>query len=1393
MERTEAALNRPSALFLFSMMALVLPAPPAAAGTVRGRLVLGGKPAAGGTVSALPFEEPFSKARREARGEPEPTPLATTTTAADGTFALTVSETPGRETVFRVRFAAPGAVAAEHLGVREAAESEELGEITLRKAEAIAGRVVGPAARPVAGARVILLPLGRFSADGGLLPPVPLETTTGPDGTFRFEHAAPEGNQLVVAAAGFAPVRVPGTRAGALRRPIVLAAGASLTGRVEKPGGRPAAGALVRHESVGLETRWVETGEDGAFRLSDLPLRAGTVVADAGPEGFVAATVRPEAGRLSGPLVLAPPTVLEGRVLDAATRKAVPRAKVTAGAESESRTTWTAADGSWRFRGLRPGEVTVRADERRFVAWTRNGVRLAKGETVRLDIPLTYGAAISGRVVDEDGFPVAGAKLSVSPRGETAFSIAVRRLAGDPGAGIVSRADGSFSAERLSPGANLRITTYHPDFERGVQGGVTLVPGGARAGVIVALRRGVVVTGAVKDLEGRPVAGAEVGVAESRVVRSSSGARQSMSFGGFPDLAPARSGPDGRFELRGVPPGDWAVKVKASGFATRVVDPLKLSRGARPEPLEVVLPPGASVSGIVRRKTGEGAEGYLVLAREPGQPPMGIDPESMSTGPDGVFVLEGLEKDTAYDLQLFGGATFGPGPRKRGVVPPASDLEWVVEGLGRIEGIAVDAKTGEPIPSFEVSCEPEQAGFDGMRARRGMGSLVGGGVGLPVAVEASDGRFVLEEIPAGTWQVVVTAKGFQPGRAGGVVVEEGTTTEGVDVRVPRGVRLEVLVLDVRTRKGVPEASVSIDTETGAPAFGDGALGGSALQTDVDGKVEGEGLAPGKVTVTVHHPDYTGATESTLLSEAGGRVEVALSRGGALAGVVLSETRQRVPGAEVSLVGAGTEGRRFGTGGETVADGSGRFRFEHLAPGRYTLRARAAGQATEPVEAVLLGEQGNEDVTLVLTGGATLRGAVTGLPAELRADVTVNASGPNDYWASARTGPDGRFELSGAPAGTISLRATAGRFLSGSTRSALATVTLAEGQREAEADVVFEEGGVLSGRVLRGGQPVPEARVSANDMRLWLSASARTDESGAYRIEGLEAGSYTVVVRTSLDTDGRGVTREVRVDGEATLDVDLPTASLFGVVVDAATKRPLADARVAAGPDDPATGRTGWATTDSSGRFLVEALGTGAHTLVVRRSGYQEVRETAEATEAGGDAGTIEMTRGDGLELNVRDGIFGLPLGSVSVRVTDPAGAIVLSTWVGLDGEGKGEIRSLRPGRYGLVLGSDGYATKLVESVVVPGAPLPVVLTPGGSVEVRSGEASRARGAAMLRDTAGRPYPYRARGGAGELSLSPAGTQLLPNLAPGSYTLGVEGAAPKAFTVTEGSRTVVELP
>ena len=148
---------------------------------------------------------------------------------------------------------------------------------------------------------------------------------------------------------------------------------------------------------------------------------------------------------------------------------------------------------------------------------------------------------------------------------------------------------------------------------------------------------------------------------------------------------------------------------------------------------------------------------------------------------------------------------------------------------------------------------------------------------------------------------------------------------------------------------------------------------------------------------------------------------------------------------------------------------------------------------------------------------------------------------------------------------------------------------------------------------------------------------------------------------------------------------------------------------------------------------------------------------------------------------------------MNVRVKDGAGGNVLSSYVSLDGDGKGEIPSLKPGRYTLVLDSSGYAAQRFEGVIVPGAPFPAALTPGGTVEVRRGEALRGKGAATIRNSLGQPHPFRAFGEEGRVWVPASGIATIPNLAPGSYTLAVEGAAPKGFTVTEGGKTVVELP
>ncbi len=1187
--------------------ALALPASRASAGTLSGTVVIDGKPAAGAVVSAIPFAEPLEKARRQLRGEAEPTALASTTAGPDGAFALTVPAAPGKEVLFRIRLAAKGAIAAELSAVYDASETEELGELPLRKAEAMAGRVTGPGGKPVSGARVRLMARGRLDASFGL-GPVPEEATTGADGAFRFEGAASDFNELLVVAEGFAPAHLTGAKGGAQGRAVALAAGTPLSGSVKKRDGRPAAGALVRYEAGGLETRWVESGADGSFRLADLPARRGSIVADAGDDGFAeAASITPGPGRAPLALVLAPPTVLEGRTLDVATLKVVPRVKLTVSSGADRLVTRSGADGRYRLRGLRPADVAVRADEPRHVVWTRSRVSLEKGATKSLDVPLTRGAALSGRVVDEDGRPVPDAKVGVTSGDDNPFRFVQRALAGDPGARIRSRADGTFSASRLPPGENQRLSVQHPDYERGKLGGISLVAGVTRTGAVVTLRRGLVLTGTVKDPEGNPIPGAELTLSQSRVVRSSrGGTMMQVSFGGASEAPPAKSGADGRFEMRGIPAGDWAFTAKAPGRATEVVDPLKLVRDTRPDPVDVVLSPGAAIAGFVLRKTGGGVEGMLVIPRPSGKTlTAGFGEGATPTGPDGAFLIDGLKAGESYDLQLFGGAAMGgPGPVKRGIPAPAANVEWIVEGAGRIEGVAIDGKTGQPLPSFEVSYQADRAGFGGggvMRIGRRAGGRRFGGDGRAGARGGSGWPLR----PRGRTRREVAGRRHGegvPGRPGRRRRRRGGDDDGRG-RDPRRARKHAEGAGHRREVGTRRPGGDrrgLRRTRAAPAFPGAGFGGD-LVTDVDGRFEVEGLAPGRVKVSVQHPDYTERTESVELKEGGSSVEVALSRGSSLGGVVLSETRQPMPGAEVALEGANAPGRGFGSGESATTDASGRFRFDHLSPGRFTLRASVPGQSTEPVEAVLVAGESKDDVSLVLAGGTTIRGVVSGLPESQRAAVSVNANGPRDYWASARTGADGRFELAGAPAGTISLRATAGDFLSGATRSATGSVTIVEGQKDAEAEIVFEGTGALSGRVTRGGQPVAEARVFVGGAPWRLVGLGRTDESGSYRIEGLDprrlhrqrpgrAGNgRTGRLEGAPDRRG-GVARRRPADGT-------PLRRRRRRRDEAAARR----RPVTANLDGAPSARPGFATSDSNGRFFVDDLEPGSYKLTLRRS------------------------------------------------------------------------------------------------------------------------------------------------------------------------------------------------
>jgi protocatechuate 3,4-dioxygenase beta subunit len=1091
-------------------------------------------------------------------------------------------------------------------------------------------------------------------------------------------------------------------------------------------------------------------------------------------------------------IALAPTASLAGRVVDAESGKPLAGIRLVVRAEGQAAfLARSGPDGRYAIRGLPPRSYRLSAEDERFVPWSRP-VAVTAGQEETQDVPLARGATLLGRVVDEQGAPVEGALVQVSRGGENIVRAFMRSIEGE--GGVRTGRDGSFRATRLAPGEGQRLDVGHDEYEERAIGGLSLVAGATRSGVTVVLRRGLSVRGVVKDEEGRPLAGAEVSLSSSRTFRAGRGGVQ-MEFIGAGGQQRRETGADGRFEFRGLKAGDYTVAARRAGFARASVDPLKVSEGQASEPIELTLRPGTTISGFVRDKGGAGASGWSVSAREAGQAPSPFGSGALRseepTGPDGAFLLEGAVPGETYDLQAMGQSSVGP--RKAGIVAPAEGVELTVTGAGEIRGRVVDAESGRAVPDFQVRYQPDAQG--GMRVMLRMGPGRGRGPYEKQPFHAEDGTFVLEDVAAGRWTVEAFAAGYQAASASGVTVGEGEAAEGVEVRLSKGGVISGKVLESRTGRAILDATVQAQLSGGGqgPMIRRGGEGGdNEASTDAEGRYEIAGLAPGTWTLTASHPDWSEATTNVELKDAPATADIRLGRGGSIGGTVLAGGRP-VAGAQVALSLAGDSGFRPGaalSGAEQTAlsDDGGRFRFDRLTPGRYTLGASLRDESSAPVEAVLTGDE-SQEIQLVLSEGAVVRGLVTGLPDVQLAGVNVSAQG-REYFATARTAAGGGFELAGVPEGLLTLNARAGDFLSGS-RTASTTVTIAPGQAEAAAEIVFEQGFRVDGRVSRGGHPVTDAMVSAMpEGGGRRSASTRTDEAGTFALEGLDEGRYTIMA-SSL-SGGAPIRRTVDVSGDTTVDLEAPPARLAGTVVEAESGRPLGDVGIRIEEEGAGMRFVNMATTDSSGRFALEDLEPKRYRVSFQKPAYQvETRELA----AGEDSDVrVEMRRGEGIALEARDGIFATPLRGLFVRALDASGQAAFAGSVSLDSEGRGEVPSLKPGAYELRAESSGYAPARRPGVMVPSSTISLVLTPGGSLEIQAGPQTLAlpEASARLLGADGQVYMWSAFTTDGKVRLA-GPVRRIENVVPGRYTLEVLGGVRREVDVREGMPSVVALP
>lgn len=639
------------------------------------------------------------------------------------------------------------------------------------------------------------------------------------------------------------------------------------------------------------------------------------------------------------------------------------------------------------------------------------------------------------------------------------------------------------------------------------QMGLSLEPGETQS-VVVRVTAGATVDGLVVDEDGEALSGV--------TVRSVS-AMPWMGGGG----ASTETDAQGRFVLAGLEPGELQLRAERDQYLDTNVDDLELADGAEERGLRVVLRQGASLGGQVLLPTGAGAAGAEIAvqaSRSRGWGGWGGGSSLQTVAnavadAEGRFVVRGLQ-DGSYTLR----ASFAEGeaedaPRWRAELSPVESgrLDCVLTLAPPVQftGTVRDDR-GEPVTEFEVR----------------LTSSADGGPREAQTFESEDGSFTFARVGAGDWSVRVTAEGH---------VQE----EELPLVLPNATQLDVNLLRTGSLRGrvvdsagsvVAGAEVKVDDGRGGGNPWGGQAGPSAM-ADAEGLFELTDLRPGAIVLAASFDGWADSEDLALELAPGQDLEgldLALRVGAVIEGSVMTPEGDPMAGRRVSW---GSNAMGFGNRDEATTDAAGRFRFEHVTPGTWSVSAspsmaemgeRMRGKRGQSAFIDVMGELITESVTLddrdyveVFLGGepkmpVRITGVVTrGEEPFAGAQVYAVSEGSAIFEGMKTTTADqnGAFEIILDRPGPHVLSAREG---------SLGVERLIEVPRQDElrVDLHVPSGAILGTVRTPDGKPATGIRLSIQRedgmgrMR-WGGDQARTSETGTYRFEGLEPGRYTV--------------------------------------------------------------------------------------------------------------------------------------------------------------------------------------------------------------------------------------------------------------------------------------------
>jgi hypothetical protein len=962
--------------------------------------------------------------------------------------------------------------------------------------------VRGPDRKPVEKALVIASSDSPSATRWFTAPETPVSTRTDAEGRFRLTLRKGTPQKVRVEASGLAAQVRKAVSPGASLT-FDLARGGTIEGVVrDGDDGRPVPGARI--EAYGREALALpddpETGRivtqsdaDGRFKIEGVGSGLHTVVARSRQAGHASrANVRAGA-RVE--LRLFPAATVSGTVTGP-DGKPIPRALLSVAGRPFGRNSAAyAADerGRYEIAGLEPGLYDVIARAPGLAPAVAPEVVLDERSEARIDLALRPGARVIGRLVDERERPVAG-KVDVGELDgrATPFVLAdsLRAEAGPDGRFAIAEVpQGEHALGVRAPGQAVERVDF------AVRAGDRQVDVGD-----VRLEVGIAIRGHVRTKAGAPVADAGI---EGYVMRR--GATRSE----------ARSEADGSFVLAGLEQATYRLNVAAPGFGAA-------EKEAEPgsEPIEVVLEPAGTITGLVTDDRGRPVDSFRVTASQGEGGMMRRMPRFEEVSAEdgrfrladvaaGTYVLKATAPEraagTVADVVVSVGGTvdvgtikLGPGGVVRGTV--------VESGGGPVAGARVSV-SGPGREWFSFGAEPE-------------------------IISDGSGAFEAKGVPAGTVQVAASHPSYARSEQVSVEVDPARPTSDVRIVMTPGGRIEG---SVRRRDGSPVPGAMISASTGdgmrfAPFARD-----SSATTGTDGRFAIENVRAGRGFLTILSPAADGSMQSGLSRELEVREGETTNVDVVLREILVSGhvTRSGVPAAALRIEVFGN--RQFMIGGRPgstpPARSSGPQRMTALTrddggyemivdePGTIRLSVTSAdGRLRLPSRTAEVPDADAFQLDLEFAGVT-----VTGLVVDKDTDAPVGYA-----WVAARpkkpdvtprggggtAGADGRFQVELEPGDYV-----------------MAAGVRDSDYGQAEADVRVADSGVsdvrlalpkavgISGTVSDAtGRRMPGIEVRAappqeEGFGPWTSSQSLAD--GSFRLSGLNPGTYNVTAQSDL--------------------------------------------------------------------------------------------------------------------------------------------------------------------------------------------------------------------------------------------------------------------------------------